>query len=355
MSIDIVGRVRQRLANTTLIGPEIDLSFHGKSRAKYIYTQAKAVAHQIELIDYWVEEQQLTKEKFVAGLNFRDADSAIVARGICKSFESIFDTFTHNLQISFQHGGGPADKMQQRFPELWSWTIPRHEIRLQRNKSAHGCGISPCYIEDLVEADNYGNKMPFVATEFWDNVVVNWIPAMREELYDLLFLLQRDLQTMKELTPDKPSLPIETLQKRKPCLPLQAYLPCLQVLIWFFGAILSIYQLLYAPNYATYWCVSLTKRVLTWPLDRTLQFLDADNEIRDAGYRRIDSIHGWFVEEFRDLQWQHAIAEQPEEESEVNWQDDVAFPGEIETSAEHTLEDELNPTWSTEREPGARR
>lgn len=353
MSLDIAQRVRQRLASTTLIGQNLDLSFQGKARAKYIYTQAKSIAHKIELIEHWVEKNELTEEKFAAAFEFRDADNAIVALGICKSFQSIFDTFSRNLKGSFHHGGGPTDPMLQRFPELYGWTIPRNEIRHQRNKCAHGCGIDPLYIEDRVESGDSGNKIPFIATEFWDNVIVRWLPRMQDELYDLLFLLRRDLPTMNELPPEKPLLPLVAPQKFKPCLPLRVYVPGLEVLIWLLWAILSFYSALFAPSYAAHLCVSFMRRVFAWPLvivlmlfDTILRTLDSGNEYLDAGYQRINAVYGWIEEEYNDLKWQKEVAEQPLEENELNWKDDAAFLDENGGRVERATDNEFNFTWS---------
>lgn len=306
MSVDIAQVVRQRLTTTTLSGSDCDLSFHGKSRATYIYAQPETIARYIELIDRLVRQNHFTQASFDAAFDFHDMNDAIAALTICKAFESIHDAFTRNLNDSFHHGGGVDHPMPERFPELFSWTIPRDEIRRLRNKCAHGCGIDPLYIGDRTSDAGYGIREPFVSTEFWQKVIALWLPHIRIELYDLLFLLRRDLTTMDDLE-EEDEIPEEVPSSEESslaevpevsllCVPVGLYLWVLGLFIWLWGAIESIYS---------------TSSTL----------IDAVKESVDARHARMKRSHRRMKDRNSELRWQLEAAKQVPEGGEADWQE----------------------------------
>ena len=74
-----------------------------------------------------------------------------------------------------------------------------------------------------MDAESHGRAIPFIAEEFWDNVVIHWLPAIQEELYDMLVILQRDLPTMEGIAPPEASVVFDTRNIPKSWLPQSLY------------------------------------------------------------------------------------------------------------------------------------
>lgn len=176
--------------------------------------------------------------------------------------------------------------MEHRFPHLRDWASGCQKIRMQRNKSAHGCGVSPTFLEDKGSQGHEGFRRPFDAAEFWDTIIADCIPAMQDEPNDLRFLLWRDLPSTGELPTEEPSFIIEAVPAKSSPLPLPIYIPFLLVGLYFLSAVRKIYSAVFPEHNFAYQFLGLMRRIIVWPIKVALQTLDDVWQYNDAGYQK---------------------------------------------------------------------
>ncbi|KAF2443178.1 hypothetical protein P171DRAFT_487131 [Karstenula rhodostoma CBS 690.94] len=195
--------IQDRITNQVLIGSDFSLSYHGRERARYIYSQAKMVAKLIHTIDSAIELYSIEREDFIAALKFKNPKMTFAAQSICKSFETIFEIFYRNLRQSFRSCPQSRD-MLNRFPLMGRWTndplSEDRELRVLRNASTHGAGTTFAFRGDFFA--DLPNRDPFDAGQFWDMAITTHIPSIKDELSDLIVLLHRDLPNMEDIRPD---------------------------------------------------------------------------------------------------------------------------------------------------------
>lgn len=97
----VLRSIQDNVDDGTLIGPEFDLSFHGKTRARYMLSQKKMIAKLVYTIDSAIEMHDVERETFIVAFDFENPKMALVAQSICKSYEMMFQIYYRNLQQSF--------------------------------------------------------------------------------------------------------------------------------------------------------------------------------------------------------------------------------------------------------------
>ncbi|KAF9734209.1 hypothetical protein PMIN06_004475 [Paraphaeosphaeria minitans] len=196
--------LQNRINNQVLIGSDFSFSFHGREWAKYMLSQAKRIAKLVFTIESAISLHNIEREDFIAAFDLRNPEMTFAAHIRCKSYEMIYETFSRNLHHSFQSGPQssamlkpvPADKEMDEFSALRGQGAP---FAAQRNRTR--CWYQP----PVFREDHFAelpHRDPFNAGKFWDTAIAAHIPLIKDELSDLIVLLDRDVPSMPEIKPD---------------------------------------------------------------------------------------------------------------------------------------------------------